>query len=417
MSIHDCLNSLALIYNSCWISCVIHEGKVNRCRGNFLTAYSKCRGIKYLKRTVFQFALDVSNVVCSSFCTGLTKFCDSYCIVIISCGPVLLKVTTAHYGCNCMFVVYCPVIGSRGKCCCRSSLKHINIVAYRVADLAIIVKLLCSCRSTCRVCMLSDDHTAVCNKCLSCCTLFVNIEPGVCVLNFHYSVRNNALNTKVECSITRNNLSVAECSNIANLYITVCIKAVWLCLCGKSAIFKNLFQLQTSYNTGYIARFIDVCECILEILASTDCCKIACHGNECYIRVFLSSLYQISLMSIAVTDYQGASLSNKVDCCIVAAGVFRNFVFPDDLAVVKAQLFSCFLNTGDMSCRISFCLITYKNNSHLEVRISFNAVLVSGINNRSEGGHCKHHHCCKKKADYFFTHFFHFTSSLIFLFA
>ena len=167
----------------------------------FFAIYSKCRSIKYLKRTIFELALNVSNIICCAFCAGLTKVCNTYCIIIISCGPILLKITAAHYSCNSVFVIYSPVIGCRSKCCCWSSCDHINVVSYRVADLAIIMKLLCSCRSTCRVCMLSNDNTAVCNKCLSCCTLFVNIKPGVCVLNFHYNIRNYALNTKVECSV------------------------------------------------------------------------------------------------------------------------------------------------------------------------------------------------------------------------
>ena len=200
------------------------------------------------------------------------------------------------------------------------------------------MKLLCSCRSACRICMLSDDHTAICDQSLSCCTLFVNIKPGIGIFYFHYSIRNNALDTKVECGITGNNLCIAECSYITDLNITVCIKAVRLCLFCKSAIFHDLFQFQTSYNTGYIACFINVCECIFEILASADCCKITCHGNKCGIRIFLSSLYQISLMTIAVSYNHIASLSHKVDCCVITAGIFRNFVFPDDLAVIKSQL-------------------------------------------------------------------------------
>ena len=45
------------------------------------------------------------------------------------------------------------------------------------------------------------------------------------------------------------------------------------------------------------------------------------------------------------------------------------------------------------------------------------ASVVYAADDRSKGSHCEYHHCCKKKADNFFTHFVHFTSSLIFLFA
>ena len=57
-------------------------------------------------------------------------------------------------------------------------------------------------------------------------------------------------------------LELQECSNITDLNIAVCIKAVWLSFSCKSTVFHNLFQLQASYNAGYITGFINVCECI-----------------------------------------------------------------------------------------------------------------------------------------------------------
>ena len=215
--------------------------------------------------------------------------------------------------------------------------------------------------------MLTNDDVAVGNKSLSCSSLFVDIEPGVGVKDFHNNVVNNALDAQVESGVTGNNLSIGESADITDLDVAVCIEAVRLSLSRKSAVFKHLLELQAGNNAGYVTGFINSCECIVEVRASADSCKVTGHGNEVNIRILLSCLNHEGLMAVAVGDDQVAALADKVNCCLVACRALFNFVLPDDLVICQAQVSSCGLDTFHMCCCVTLGLIADKDNADLQV--------------------------------------------------
>ena len=207
--------------------------------------------------------------------------------------------------------------------------------------------------------MLSDDNGAVCDQRLCCRTLLIDIEPGVCIHYFHYYVGNDALDAKVECGVTGNNLCIVVSTYITDLYIAVCIKAARLGLYGESTVVQKLLQLHAGNNTGHITCFIDSGECVLEILESADCREIACHGYKSYIGIFLCSLYHVSLMTVAVGENHVAALTDQVYCGIIAGGILCDLVFPDNLVLCDAKLACSGLDTVHMCLGIAFCFISH----------------------------------------------------------
>lgn len=87
--------------------------------------------------------------------------------------------------------------------------------------------------------------------------IFLKVEacPAVCVFNFHCYGRAYALSSKVEGSVSGNNLCVRECTYITHFAVILC----------NSAVLDHLIQFQTCYYTGYITCFINICEVVVHV--------------------------------------------------------------------------------------------------------------------------------------------------------
>ena len=217
----------------------------------FFAIYCECRGIKYMKRSVCKCVFYFFYFLICSFCYNvLVEWCDLVCTIGEAFAPVSIDCCSIKHALYCICVIYTPVHGCGCKCCVRSNGCHINVVSN-----ARNACFFTCCRSTCCICMLADQNTSVRDQGI--CTFFLKVEacPAVCVFNFHCYGRAYALSSKVEGSVSGNNLCVRECTYITHFAVILC----------NSAVLDHLIQFQTCYYTGYITCFINICEVVVHV--------------------------------------------------------------------------------------------------------------------------------------------------------
>ena len=64
---------------------------------------------------------------------------------------------------------------------------------------------------------------------------------------------------------------------------------------------------------------------------------VAGHSDELHVGIFFSGLTAEGLMAVGVGDDDLAALVNAVDAGVIAALVFADGVFPDDVVLADAQ--------------------------------------------------------------------------------
>ena len=214
--------------------------------------------------------------------------------------------------------------------------------------------------------MLADQDTSVRDQCI--CTFFFEVKacPAVCVFNFHSYGWAFALSTKIERSISGNNLCIWECTNITHL-------AVIFCNC---AVFDHLIQFETGNNTGYITSFINICKIVVHIGKSACCCLSSCCMAELYIRIFGSGLNHIILKTEAVGENDLAALFSQVNSSIVAALVFRYVEFGNNLVISQSKGLFHLFDTQHVSIAVTFLLIANVDDADFQI---------SGINGIRSG--------------------------------
>ena len=356
-----------------------------------------------MKLAVLQLFHDLVNLFCGSLCAGFTQRCDGNCIFVVAFCPVRSYFPAVHHGLEEILVIYLPGVGSGGKCCGRSGLEHVDVVSYRVADLPGIQKLLCGSRSAGGVCVLADDDAALGDQLFSCSSFFVDIEPGIGIKDFHDNIRYNALEAKVECGITGNDLCIVVSADITDLHIAVRVKAVRLHIGCQGAALQQLCKLHACYHAGYIAGFIYFCKSVLEVGAAADGSKIAGHGYKRGIRIFLRCHDHEGLMSIAVGNDQIAALAYQVYCRIITGRVFCNFVFPYDLALIHSELFRRLADTVHMSLGITFGLVTDQDHAYLQIICLCSHSADGKHGNGHSSGECDAHDFLQCFSHFFFS--------------
>ena len=270
-----------------------------------------------MKRTIAERIFYFFYFIFCTFCYNFViERCDLVCAFCKSFTPVSVNCCTIDHALYCICVIYTPVHRRGSKCCVRSNRCHINVITYTRNACCFT-----SCRSTCCICMLADQYTSVRDQ--SICAFFLKVEacPAVCIFHFHCYGWAYTLCTKVERSITGNNLCIWECTYITDL----------ACVFFYCAVCDHLIQFQTSYHTRYITCFVDICKVVMHIGKSAGCCLSSCCMTELYVRIFSCCFEDISLMSEAVCKNNLASLVCKVCCCIVTSLIFADQSFLNNL--------------------------------------------------------------------------------------
>ena len=149
-------------------------------------------------------------------------------------GQVSINCCSIKHALYCICVIYTPVHRRRSKSCIRCNRCHINIITYTWNSCCFAC-----CRSTCCICMLADQYTAVRDQ--SICALFLKVKacPAVCIFYFHCYRRAYALRAKIESCITGDNLCVWECTYITHL----------ACVFFYCAVLDHFIQFQTCNYT------------------------------------------------------------------------------------------------------------------------------------------------------------------------
>ena len=254
--------------------------------------------------------------ICSFCYNFLIERCDLVSTLGEAFAPVSVDCCSIKHALYCICVIYTPVHRCGCKCFIRSNGCHVDVISNARNTCCFT-----SCRSTCSICMLADQDTSVRDQCI--CTFFFEVKacPAVCVFNFHSYGWAYALSTKIERSISGNNLCIWECTNITHL-------AVIFCNC---AVFDHLIQFETGNNTGYITSFINICKIVVHIGKSACCCLSSCCMAELYVRILSCCFKDIGLMTEAVCKNNLTSLICKVCCCIIASFVFTDQCFLNNL--------------------------------------------------------------------------------------
>ena len=205
--------------------------------------------------------------------------------------------------------------------------------------------------------MLADQYTTIRDQCI--CTFFFKVKacPAVCVFYFHCYGWAYTLCSKIERSISGNNLCIWECTYITHF-------AVILCNCS---IFDHFIQFQTCNYTRYITCFINICEIVMHIRKTTGCCLSSCCVAKLNIRIFSCCFQYIAFMTKAVCKNDLATLICKVCCCVETSFIFTNQSLFDDLGIIQSKCFLHFIDTSHMSCGISLILITDVNGTDLQI--------------------------------------------------
>ena len=201
----------------------------------FLAVYCKCRCIKYMKGTINERIFHFFDLFFCTLCYSFViESCDLICTFRKSFTPVSINCCAVKHTLYCVCIIYTPVHRCRSKCCVRSNRCHINIITYTWNSCCFAC-----CRSTCCICMLADQYTAVRDQ--SICALFLKVKacPAVCIFYFHCYRRAYALRAKIESCITGDNLCVWECTYITHL----------ACVFFYCAVLDHFIQFQTCNYT------------------------------------------------------------------------------------------------------------------------------------------------------------------------
>ncbi len=114
--------------------------------------------------------------------------------------------------------------------------------------IAVLICLLDSGRSTGGICVLADDDTAVAHQLFSGSSFRIDIIPRVGIVDIHMSIRIDRGNSKIECGVAGDNLSVVECAYVADLDISVFV----IVLISELAVINKFLNLHACHDAGDI---------------------------------------------------------------------------------------------------------------------------------------------------------------------
>ena len=223
--------------------------------------------------------------------------------------------------------------------------------------------------------MLADDDAAVGDQSLGSLVLSGDVEPGVGVLHLHGDIGNDALQAKEERGVAGNDLCVRISADIADLDLAVSS----LVLVFDLAFVDELLQLHAGDNAADVAGLIDAGEGVVEVGQAVGSGGIAGHRDELHIGIFLSCQKAEGLMAVGVGDDDLAALVDTVNAGVIAALVFGDGVFPDDVAFADTQSLGGFLDALDMGVGVAFVFVADQNDADLDVGADSVASGLSGF--------------------------------------
>ena len=319
-----------------------------------------------MDRTILEAGLDLSDLLGSALSAGSAELGDLYSAAVKTANAVGSNLLALHGGADRVGVENLPVVGSRSQRSIGSNGQHVNVVADRVSDLTAVKSSLNSRGSAGGVSVLTDDNAAASHQSVGSSAFSNHVEPRVGVLNVHNDLLVNALDTKIESGVTGNDLSIGERTDITDLNTAVLV----VVLVGELAGLYELGNLHTGNNTGYVSGLIYAGESVGEVLQTGSLSGIAGHSDKLYIRILLSSLLSVALVTVGVGDDQLAALTYQVVASVFALLILGDVVLPDDLILRKTELFGSALDTQHVSVGVALVLVADENNAQLELGIS-----------------------------------------------
>ena len=200
--------------------------------------------------------------------------------------------------------------------------------------------------------MLADQYTTILNQFISAFFFCCLIIPGTCKGNFHSNGRAYRTRTQEERCITGNNFCVSISTNITHLSLVFC----------NITICNHFIDLHTCCDTSQITSIIDRCECIVIIVQILCMSLSTCCMAELDIRIFLSCLNYIILMTKAVCKDKITSRISKFTSCFITFLAFRNICLSHAL---HTKLLTCLFCSIHKVQIISRVLIVQENKTCL----------------------------------------------------
>ena len=185
-------------------------------------------------------------------------------------------------------------------------------------------------------------------------------------LDLHGDIGNDALHAKEERGVAGNDFCVRISADIADLDLAVS----GLVLVFDLAFVDELLQLHTGDDATDVTGFIDAGEGIVEVCKAIRSGGVAGHSDELHVGIFLSGLTAEGLMAVGVGDDDLATLVDTVNAGVIAALVFGDGVFPDDVAFADTQSLGGFLDALDMGVGVAFVFVTDEN----DLSLSYNSL-------------------------------------------
>ena len=117
----------------------------------------------------------------------------------------------------------------------------------------------------------------------------------------------------------------------------------------------------------------------MEVIKAVGSGGIAGHRDELHIGIFLSCQKAEGLMAVGVGDDDLAALVDTVNAGVIAALVFGDGVFPDDVAFADTQSLGGFLDALDVGVGVAFVFVADQNDADLDVGADSVASGLSGF--------------------------------------
>ena len=178
------------------------------------------------------------------------------------------------------------------------------------------------------VSVLADELAAAGDQLLSAFLLQSLVIPAAGEGHVHGDGGADRLGAQIEGSVTGNNLSVGESTDIAHLGLVL----------GELTSLDHLVELHTGSDTGQVTTLIDGSESIVIVSQILGVSAGTGGVAELNIRILLSSLDHVRLMTEAVGEDDGAAIVDQVASGLIALLTFGNIGLQDVVSIGQTQV-------------------------------------------------------------------------------